>query len=191
MDLKGLLGESYKEGMTVDEINTALAGIELPKDQTAEINKLRTTISDKNSEAAEWRRKYEATLSEEEKKKAAVAQEHQDLLDKIATLEKAQTIATNKNAYLAMGWPEELAGKAAQALADGDITKLFELQKQHQDALSEQIKKDLLKNTGRPGGSGNETPLEDDDSVKLARELGKNRAESDKAASDAMKQFLK
>ena len=57
MKLNELLGDSFKEGMTVEEIAAALEKVEMPKDQSAEIASLRETISKKNSEAADWKKK--------------------------------------------------------------------------------------------------------------------------------------
>ena len=50
MTLKDLLGDSYKEGMTAEEITAALEKVEAPKDLSAEVNSLKETISKKNSE---------------------------------------------------------------------------------------------------------------------------------------------
>ena len=50
MDIKAVLGDAYKEGMTVEELTTALARVELPKDQSEEINHLKEVISNKNSD---------------------------------------------------------------------------------------------------------------------------------------------
>ena len=39
MKIKDLLKDGYKEGMTVEEIEAALADIEFPADQSAEVHR--------------------------------------------------------------------------------------------------------------------------------------------------------
>ena len=76
MKIKDLLKDAYKEGMTVEEIETALADVEFPADQTAEVERLTKALSKSNSENAEWKKKHREALSEEERK----AQETADLI---------------------------------------------------------------------------------------------------------------
>ena len=64
MTLQELLKDRYKEGMTVEEIETALNDFTLPEDKSAEIEKLKNAVSKANSEAAEHKRKLRATLSD-------------------------------------------------------------------------------------------------------------------------------
>jgi len=188
MELKELLGESYKDGMTLEEVTGALAKITMPKDQSAEIEKLKASLTKANGEAADWRRQFEATQSDEAKKKLQDEEEKKKLLDQIAELQKAQTTANYKNSYLAMGYEEKLAEEAAKAMTEGDTAKVFEIQKKHQAAVEERVKKDLLKKAGRPvgddGGNDGETEAE-----RIAKQIGKLKADSDKAAADVMKYY--
>ena len=68
MDLKELLGDNYKDGMTVDEISEALKGITMPKDNSAEIAKLKESVSKANSEASQYKKELNAKLSDDERK---------------------------------------------------------------------------------------------------------------------------
>ena len=54
MNIKDLLGDAYKEGMSLEEIETALKGISMPEDNSAEVERLRTALSKSNSEAADY-----------------------------------------------------------------------------------------------------------------------------------------
>ena len=47
MTLKELLGDAWKDGMTVEDIETALKDVTLPADQSQEIASLKETISKK------------------------------------------------------------------------------------------------------------------------------------------------
>jgi hypothetical protein len=192
MELKDLLGENYKDGMTMEEVNTALKDVALPTDQTAEIERLKGVISKSNSEAADWKRKFQATQTEDEQKKAKDEEERQNLLNELAELKKAQAISGYKASYLAMGYDEKLAEEAANAVANGDTAKALEVQKKHQESMAEKIKKEILRAAGRPVGdpeSGHDDDNGDSDVIKLARQIGKQRASEGKAADDVMKYY--
>ena len=45
MNIKDLLKDAYKEGMSLEDIEKALEGIELPSDGSAEIERLKTALS--------------------------------------------------------------------------------------------------------------------------------------------------
>ena len=83
MELKELLGDSYKEGMTLDEVSEALKGIELPKDQSGEIEKLRESLSKSNSEAADWKKQFRATQDEATRKAAEVEESTKKLQEEL------------------------------------------------------------------------------------------------------------
>ena len=189
MDIKAVLGDAYKEGMTVEELTTALAKVELPKDQSEEINHLKEVISNKNSEAAEWRKKFEATLDESQKKELAAQEQAKKDAEELAQLKKEKAIASYKASYLSMGYEESLAEDTANALFEGNDAKLFENQKKHMEAVEKKAREDALRGSGRPGGSGSGSSGEESDAVKLAKSLGKERAEIDAKVNEGMKQF--
>jgi hypothetical protein len=64
MKIKDLLKDAYKEGMSLEEIEAALADIEIPADQSGEIERLKSALSKSNSENAEWKKKHREALSE-------------------------------------------------------------------------------------------------------------------------------
>ena len=150
MKIQDLLKDAYKEGMTVEEINEALASVEFPADQSAEIERLKNALTKSNSENAEWKKKHREALSEEERK----AQETADLLKKLQErneeLERESSVSKHKAKFLGMGYEEALAGDAAVAMADGDTEKLFYYQQKHQEALEKKIRADALKGTPKP-----------------------------------------
>jgi hypothetical protein len=150
MKFKDLLKDAYKEGMTVEEIEAALASVEFPADQSAEIERLKTALSKSNSENAEWKKKHREALTEEERK----AQETADLIKKLqeenATLTRESNVSKHKARFLGMGYEEALANDAAVAMVDGDMEKLFSCQTKHQEALEKKIRADVLKGTPKP-----------------------------------------
>ena len=120
MDIKELLGDSYKDGMTVEEFTEALKGVEMPKDQSAEIENLKKRISEVNSEAADWKNKYRSTLDESTKKQQEAEEQAKKDREELQNLRKITAIAGYKASYLAMGYSEELAADTANALFEGN-----------------------------------------------------------------------
>ena len=152
MTLQELLKDSYKEGMTVEEIEAALNDFTLPEDKSAEIEKLKNTVSKANSEAAEFKRKLRDTLSDSEQK----AQQEADRVAKLeadyAKLLHESTVTQRKADFLALGYDEKLAAETAEALVNGDFTTVFTNQGKHQANLEKKIKVDVLKETPKPVG---------------------------------------
>ena len=116
MDIKDLLGESYKDGMTMDELTEALKNVQMPKDQSEEIENLKKRISEVNSEAADWKNKYRNTLDEATKKAQEAEEKAQKDAELLAQLQKEKAISGYKASYLAMGYDEALATDTANAL---------------------------------------------------------------------------
>lgn len=56
MNLKDLLGDAYKDGMTVEEIEAALVDITLSSNDSSEIERLKAALSKSNSEAAGYKK---------------------------------------------------------------------------------------------------------------------------------------
>ena len=95
MKLNVLLGDAYKEGMTADEIVSAL---EKAADPNAEIEKLRNAVTKANGEAAEYKKQLKAKRTDDEN----AAQEQ---ADKLAEMQKqnCQKMQT--------GWRQKMMGE--------------------------------------------------------------------------------
>lgn len=70
MNYKALLGDSYKEGMTADEIVSALEKV---ADPNAEVEKLRNAVTKANGEAAEYKKQLKAKRTDDENGKTKPA----------------------------------------------------------------------------------------------------------------------
>lgn len=142
------------------------------------------------SEAADWKKKYNSRLTEDEQKKAAEEEAKAELEKKYAELLKKTTVAEYKAQYLGLGYSEETAGKMAEAQAAGDSAKMFELMTAEQSVMKEKMKKDILNGTPKPGGApdgGNRTKTPD---IVLAEKLAAESKEAGKSASDAQKKYF-
>lgn len=158
MNIKDLLKDSYKEGMTLDEINAALEGIEMPTDNTAEIDRLKNALSKSNSEAADYKKQLRDKMSAEEIKAKEDAEKWDELIKERDALLREKTVANHKAKYLALGYDEKLAGETAEALASGDLDKVFANQKKLIESVEKRVRADVLKDTPKPeGGNGSET----------------------------------
>ena len=157
MNIKDLLKEAYKEGMTVAEIEEALKGIEMPTDNSGEIERLKTALSKSNSEAAEYKKQLREKMSAEEIKAKEDADKLEALIKERDALLREKTVANHKAQYLALGYDEKLAADTAEALANGELEKVFANQKKHNEAVEKKIRADVLKETPTPeGGNGSD-----------------------------------
>ena len=152
MNIKDLLKDAYKEGMTVEEIETALAGIELPTDNSAEIEGLKNALSKSNSEAADFKKQLREKMSADELKAKEDAEKQEKLQNDYDALVKKVTISENKAKLLALGYEDKLATETAEAMANGELDKVFANQKKHLEAVDKKIRQDILKDTPKPDG---------------------------------------
>ena len=183
--------EGYAD-MTAEQKLAALEAFEY-EDNSAEIERLKNANSKANSEAAEWKRKHNALLDEDGKKKlaeeeakAADAQKYADLEAKYNEILKKSTISEYKAKYLAQGYDESLAEDTAKALEGGNMEKVFENAEKFKKALEAKIKADLMDNTPKPNGGvgGSTNPV-----VEQAKNIGKAKAEANKASADVLKHY--
>lgn len=95
--------------------------------------KLKRASERANSEAADYKKKYNATLSEQERASQEKAEEQARRDERLAELERVNSIHEFTENFLDLGYDKETATKAATAQVDGDIETLFKLQKKVMD----------------------------------------------------------
>ncbi len=155
MNIKDLLKDAYKEGMTVEEINAALANIEMPIDNSAEIDRLKNALSKSNSEAADYKKQLREKMSADEIKAKEDAEKQAKLQSDYDALVRKVSISENKAKLLGLGYEDKLATETAEAMIDGNLDKVFANQKKHLEAVEKKIREDVLLDTPKPeGGSG-------------------------------------
>ena len=158
MNIKDLLKDTYREDMSGEEIIKALEGIEMPTDNSAEIDRLRAALSKSNSEAADYKKQLREKMSAEQIKAQEDAEKIEELIRERDALLREKTVASHKAKYLALGYDENLANDTAEALANGELDKVFANQKKHTESVEKRIRADVLKETPTPeGGTGSET----------------------------------
>lgn len=158
MNIKDLLKDAYKEDMTIEEINAALEGIELPTDNSAEIDRLKNALSKSNSEAADYKKQLREKMTAEEQKAKDDAEKFEELQSKYDALLRKESISDNRAKLLSLGYDDTLASETAEALVSGDLDKVFANQKKLIESVEKKIRADILKGTPKPtGGNSSET----------------------------------
>ena len=155
MDLKELLGESYKDGMTAEEITEALAGVEMPKDNSAELAKLKESVTKANAEASKYKKELSAKLSDDERKAKEDAEKWEQVVKERDELLREKNISTHKAKFLENGFSADLADSSAQAIVDGDFETVFKNLGEYRKSIEKQFKAENVDNMPKPtGGSG-------------------------------------
>lgn len=158
-DIQSLLGDAYKEGMTLEEINEALADRELVDKSQFDGFVPKSLLDKASSEAADYKKKWKAASSEQERKAIEDAEQQAQMQEELKTLRRASKVSEYEKQHLALKYEEKEAREIAEALYDGDMDTVFRLQKKHEEALQKSIKADLMKQMPTPP-SGNQTTVD-------------------------------
>ncbi len=161
-DIKTLLGDEYKEGMTDAEIVAAMQKVTLP-DMTqfvpkGDYDRLKKASDDNASEAKGWKDKYNSTLSAAEQQKQADEEARKATETRLAELERKDKIATAKDKYIKSGFNVALAQATAEAFVDGNMDAVLENINKHATDVASKAKDEALNNTPAPPASGNANP---------------------------------
>ena len=111
--------------------------------------KLKRAMDKASSEAADYKKKYNATLSEQEKASVEQAEEQHRRDERLAELERENSIHKFTEQFLDLGYDKESAKKAATAQVDNDLEMLFKLQKENIDAKILAKEQELIKDMPR------------------------------------------
>lgn len=183
------------ENMTAEEKLNAVLGADLPEpDMSGYVKK--EVFDNKASEAANLSKQLREKMSDEEKKKADADKVLSDLQTQIEdlrknneTLVKERTIADYTAKFIAQGYDKALAEETAKAMAEGDMTKVFENGEKYKEALEKKIKEELMDKTPKPDGNGG--AKDGDAAVARAREIAKSRNGGNQTYSDIMDKYKK
>lgn len=136
--------------MTLEQKLAALEAYELEEaDYTGYVKK---DVFDKTaSELASVKKQLRERMSAEEKKEKDEAEKREKLQNDYDALLKRVTISDNKAKFLALGYDDALAGETAEAVANGEMDKVFANQKKYMDSFEKKIRADVLKDTPKPG----------------------------------------
>ena len=152
-NLKDLLGDKYKDGMTIEEIMAP--DVEEPKADKAAYDSLKKRFDEVASEAAGYKKQLRAHMSEVEQKAAEEAEKMAEIIAERDKLKAEKAIAENAKGLIAIGYDEELANEVATALLHGDTETVIRAQAKFVDAQKKAVLAEAVKNTPvPPAGAG-------------------------------------
>lgn len=138
--------ENYAE-MTAEEKLAALEAyeFEVPKtDESEEVKKLKTALSNANSQAAEYKRQWREKQTEAERAEAERAEREKAVEEELRMLRRDKTISGYQAQCLSLGYTQELALRAAEAMADNDAAAIMACQQEFLDAKTKEIEANAL-----------------------------------------------
>lgn len=147
---------SDNPGSGSDELQPSLE--EQLQQMRIEYAKLKKAQEDAAADASNWKKKYNATLSDAEKLAQEKADKEAEKDAELAKLRKESAVSKYEKNFLTLGYSQELAKKAAEAQFEGDTDTLFLVQSQAQEAIVKAKEAEWYKNrpeitTGAGDGS--------------------------------------
>lgn len=144
--------EGYAE-MSAEEKLKALEALDIPDpDLSGYVDK---KLFDKTaSELAAKKKELNEKLTEDEKAKREEAEKREELEKKYNELLHESAVSKNKAKLVALGYDEALADETAEAMASGDLEKVFNNQKKHLEAFEKKVRAEALKDTPKPSANG-------------------------------------
>lgn len=135
-----------------------------PKEPTVqelmvEMAKLKKAQERAASEAAEYKKKYNATLSEKEKIDVEKAEKEAEKEERFKALERENHINKLEKGYLAMKYTADEASRMAVAEADGDLEAKMKIMAEVDARKQKEIEQEIRRSIPEPNfGVGNEEP---------------------------------
>lgn len=147
MNIKDLLGDQYKEGMSLEDIMRIDVN-----DNSAELAKVKAALSKANSEAAGYKNELRKKQTDEE---AAAAEREAAQKEKDEAYNKLLqefTVSKHTARLTGIGMNTTLAEETAQALFSGDTEKVFANIELFKGEFEKTIRADVMRSNPRPDG---------------------------------------
>ena len=178
------------DNMTPEQKLQALLGLDVPDPVDLSGYVKKDALDKVSSEAAAYKKQLREKQTAEETSEAERRAAQERLESELAELKKDKAVSENKARLLGIGYEEALATETAKAIVDGNLDLVFTNQKKHQESIEKAIRAKLLENTPPPGPGSAAGGEEKSESVKLAEQLGKTNAESNKTSGDIISQYI-
>lgn len=168
--------EGYAEMSAEDKLK-ALEEYEFetpaPK-ESEEVTKLKAALSKANSDAAEWKRQFREKQTEAERAEAERKEREAAVEDELRTLRRDKSVSGYVAQYLALGYTQELALKAAEATADNDAATIMSCQQEYIAAKTKELEAAALNKqpTLTPGAPPTAKQAEEEATNKLRQHFG-------------------
>lgn len=136
---------------TTEQKNTASPDLQEKKNEPTvqelmvELAKLKRAQEKAASEAADYKKKWQSSLSEKEQADMAKAEAQAKKDEEFESLKRQVRVNELTENFMDLGYSKDLARKAANAQADGDTATLLTIQKQFQDNQKKEWESEFLK----------------------------------------------
>lgn len=142
--------------------------------ETEEVTKLKNALSKANSDAAEWKRQFREKQTEAERAEAERKEREAAVEEELRTLRRDKTVSGYIAQYLALGYSQELALKAAEATADNDAAVIMSCQQEYLAAKTKELEAAALNKqpTLTPGAPPTAKQAELETENKLRQRFG-------------------
>lgn len=162
-NIKTPVNEPIEEGKNSESKTETKTAEEMYAELLADNKRMKKALDKASGEAAEFKRQLMATKSDAEKLSMEKAERDAALKEELEALRKESKVNKYAKSFMACGYSEEMATRAAEAQYSGDTDELFRLQKLHSDNMAKQIRADIMKTMPVPA-TGN------DDDIHLTQE---------------------
>lgn len=143
-------------GVTAEEFNAKMAEL------MAENNRLRAAVNKATADASNWKKKFTATQSEAEQLSMEKAEREAAIQTELEALRKESAVNKYAKSFLAMGYSDEQAQKAAEAQFANDTDELFKIQKAFNDEYAKKVRQEIMKTMPAPS-------IGNDDNVQMTQ----------------------
>lgn len=149
----GKIDTSKIEGYSTMSPEQKLAALEAYETEEPDFSgTVKKDVFDKTaSELASVKKQLREKMTADEQKEKDEAEKREKLETDYNSLLKKVTVSDNKAKLLGLGYEEALAIETAEAMANGELDKVFANQKKHLESLEKKIRADVLKDTPKPG----------------------------------------
>lgn len=116
------------------------------KPDSDEVAKLKAALSRANSEAADWKRQYKATLDEQKQKEMEAADKRKAELEELETMRRERRVNIYAKRLMEAGYDAGTADQMANSLPDGVADTYFESAKAFNEKQKQLIAASALDN---------------------------------------------
>lgn len=137
-----------------------------------EVAKLKRSLDKASSEAADYKKKWRQTLSEQEQASEEKAEAEAKREEEYQRLLKENQVGKLEKQFLVLGYSDEQAVKAAEAQYDGDVDTLFKIQQEVQQASLKKAEAEWIKSRPDITDNGKDGKGKDDAIEAFKRAFG-------------------
>ena len=134
------------EEMSAEEKLKALEEyeFEIPKDNSEVVEKLQAALNNASADASRWKKELRERQTEAERAEAERAEREKAVEDELRQLRRDKTVSGYIAQCLALGYTQDLAVRAAEAMADGNNADIFACQQEFLEAKQKEIEANAL-----------------------------------------------